>query len=254
MCNIAAWKMFFSTLLVGVAMLACQSLPTPASTAQDTLPAPNPEMPGADAAATQQPTAAPPVAVTDPTPDPTPTAARRPLPFIPPTLPPILNRTLQPAATATLTATVTPVPAPTTAQQPAPTAAVSPEPQPEATPESAPAASPQPTAVPVAQPEPEPAGNAGAGGAEIAAQLAELGSALQWAAEFDQATKSWSVYDPSGTFDESRDAMRIPHGFQPAELASLRNGQMYWIAVSQNASLGESELLAGINQVMWSGP
>ena len=251
-------------------MLACQSLPTPASTAQDTLPAPNPEMPGADAAATQQPTAAPPVAVPDPTPDPTPTAARRPLPFIPPTLPPILDRTPQPAATATPTATVTPVPAPTTAQQPAatvtpipapttaqqpaPTAAASPEPQPEATPESAPAAAPRPTAVPVAQPEPEPAGNAGAGGAEIAAQLAELGSDLLWAAEFDQATKSWSVYDPSGAFDESRDAMRIPHGFQPAELTSLRNGQMYWIAVSQNASLGESELLAGINQVIWSGP
>ena len=254
MCNIAAWKMFLLMLLVGVAMMACEPLPTPASTAQDTPPASNPEMPAADAAAAQKPTDPPPTAIPDPTPDPTPTAAPQPLPFIPPTLPPILDRTLRPPATATPAPTATPVPEPTAARQPAPTAPVSPDIQPEPTLESEPAGVPQPTPVPTAQPEPEPAGNAGAGSTGIAAQLAQLGSNLQWAAEFDDATKSWSVYDPSGTFDESRDAMRIPHGFQPAELTILRNGQIYWIAVSQNASLGESELLAGINQMIWSDP
>ena len=262
MFSFSSPKALWLPLLIGALLLACQ---TPASgtdvspaspQALESPPTPARENETPPTSTPPQPTEAETPATVSPTQPPT----RAPLPFIPPSLPPLFDQAPEPTSTASPTATPVPHSDPTAAPEPNPTsepaaAATSPPAsQPEATPAPEPAAVPQPTAAPTPEPTPEPAGDGGAEGAEIAAQLAEISSSLQWVANFDDEFKTWSVYDPSGAFDESRADLFISESISVGQLTNLRDSHFYWVAVSQDAVLQGQELRAGINQIIWSDP
>ena len=96
-------------------------------------------------------------------------------------------------------------------------------------------------------------------GEPVAAALAPLGGNLLWVAHYDNPTRQWSVYDPSGT--SSPDSLPLPPGQSapsPSSVAALTHvvpGKIYWINVSrdQTVTLGGTArtLFAGINSVSW---
>ena len=266
MFSFSSPKALWLPLLIGALLLACQAPASgtdvsPASPqALESPPAPAPENEAPPTPTPPQPTEAATTATVSPIQPPT----RSPLPFIPPTLPPLFDQAPEPTSTASPTATPVPDPDSTAAPEPNPTAEPAaaatspPASQPEATPAPEPAAVPQPTAAPTPEPTPEPqpqpAGDGGAEGAEIAAQLAEIRSSLQWVANFDDEFKTWSVYDPSGTFDASRADLFISESISVGQLTNLRDSHFYWVAVSQDVVLQGQELRAGVNQIIWSDP
>ncbi len=185
--------------------------------------------------ATQVPTVVPdtptprPSATTPPANTPTPTS--RPEPTSPP---PTAVPTVAPEPTATST------PEPTVAPTPEPAATATPMPTAVASPTSA----PEPTSVPEEAP--------------IVADLAPLGDSLLWVAHFDNATKLWSVYDPSGTFSPDMLPLvgqDVPDASSIGELSALDTRQIYWLMVSeaQTAVLGgvSRTLVLGLNGVPW---
>ena len=123
-----------------------------------------------------------------------------------------------------------------------------PEPTPTATPEPTP--TPEPTATPVlALP---------AGEQPVAEALSPLGDNLKWVAHFSNATKKWSVYDPSGTF--TVDDLVVPGVNKPdpasiEELTTVSRGKIYSVSVENGgtAALGGKDrvLTAGVNAVVW---
>ena len=96
-------------------------------------------------------------------------------------------------------------------------------------------------------------------GSSIENDLAPLGDNLQWVAHFDNETKKWSVYDPSGTFTPA--ALTVPSIIVPSsadeigQLTELVRGKPYFFAVVRDVTvqLGGSsrELTAGANPVSW---
>ncbi len=217
--------------LISVAIAACggdsveptdTALPASATEAPTQAPDTPTPAPTATAAPTNTPT---------PTNTPVPTVAPVPTPTSPP-------RTAAPEPTAT----PVPTPAPTATPVPVPTEAPTPAPTPE----------PTATLEPTATPEPEPAEN------PVAADLAPLGDNLLWVAHFDNITKEWSVYDPSGTF--SPDSLPlvgqdVPDASSIGELSALVPRQIYWLMMSdaQTAVLGgvSRTLVSGLNGVPW---
>ena len=208
------------------------------------------------ASATEAPTQAPdtptpaPTATAAPTNTPTPTNTPAPVPTataVPvPTEAPTVAPTPEPEPTAAPEPTSTPVPTPVPMATPVPAPTEAPTVAP--TPEPEPTAAPEPTATP----EPEPVEN------PVAADLAPLGDNLLWVAHFDNATKEWSVYDPSGTF--SPDLLPlvgqdVPDASAIGELSALVPRQIYWLMVSdaQTAVLGgvSRNLVSGLNGVPW---
>ena len=168
--------------------------------------------------------------------------------------------TQAPASTAGPAPTT--APAPTQAQPteaPAPTAAPEPTAAPTATavPTESPTNTPAPTATPrpanTPTPEPAPAED------PIAADFAPLGNNLLSVATYDNATASWSVYDPSGTF--SLDQLKGMPAPPPEDLSSVReltsveSGKIYfvWVREGQTAVLGGKSrtLNAGFNLFGW---
>ena len=123
----------------------------------------------------------------------------------------------------------------------APPATPTPEPEPTATPE------------PTVTPEPERAEN------PVAADLAPLGDNLLWVAHFNNETKLWSVYDPSGTFSPDMlpiVGQEVPDVSSIEELSALASREIYWLMMSedQTAVLGgvSRTLVAGLlNGVVW---
>lgn len=227
--------------LISVAIAACGGdsvdptntpLPTPATEAPTQAPDTPTPMPTATTAPTNTP-----APTSTPAPVPTNTPAPTVVPTLAPTSPP-------PTAAPEQTATPVPTPAPTATPVPVPTEAptVAPTPEPE------PTAKPEPTATP----EPELTEN------PVAADLAPLGDNLLWVAHFDNRTKEWSVYDPSGTF--SPDSLPlvgqdVPDASSIGELSALVPRQIYWLMVgdAQTAVLGgvSRTLVSGLNGVPW---
>ena len=90
----------------------------------------------------------------------------------------------------------------------------------------------------------------------IAGAFAPLGSNLLWAAHFSNATKEWSVYDPSGSFAPNQ--LPTPTGVAPTSIGELTDvlpGTIYYVSVNgdQTVTLGNSSrsLTAGTNTVVW---
>ena len=167
-------------------------------------------------APTQEPTSAPePTRVPDPTDPPAPTQA--PEPTVEPTTVPV--------------PTDTPVPPPTPMPEDTPTP----------TPEDTPTPTPEATATPAPTPEPDEP--------QIAQTLAPLGNNLIWVAHYDNATRGWSVYDPSSTL--SPEDLPLPPGQAAPDAASigllteLIPNKLYWVSVTneQTVKLGELEVV-----------
>ena len=158
---------------------------------------------------------------------PAPTAA--PQPTLAPTATP--ESTSIPVPTAVPTATALPEPTPA----PAPTTVPTSTPQPTAT--VVPTATPEPTPTqePMATPTTEPPSDPDA----AESLLAPLGDNLQWVAHFDNRTKEWSVFDPSGSF--SPDLLPLvgqstPDPSDINELSKLLSGEIYWVLLKEPQS------------------
>ena len=90
----------------------------------------------------------------------------------------------------------------------------------------------------------------------VSRAFAPLGGNLLWAAHFNNDTKEWSVYDPSGSFSPNQ--LPTPTGVTPTSIGELTNvvpGEIYHVSVKedQTVTLGRSSrsLTAGINPVVW---
>ena len=190
-----------------------------------------------------------------------PAPTRAPLTFPGPTEIPPVVATETPTATTipTLVTTATPALVPTGTPAPMPTAASRPTlatvptitPTPATAPTPTPTTVPIATATPTAQPAAVPSGNGSSGGGQVAAQLVEVGPALLWIAGFDNTTKVWLAYDPSGTLDPSILGQHLPSDYQPGELIQLKEGNTYLIAISEQVTLRGDTLDEGIYQIIW---
>ena len=96
-------------------------------------------------------------------------------------------------------------------------------------------------------------------GEPVAAALAPLGDNLLWAAYYDNATKQWSVYDPSGTFSPDLLLLppdqSVPSRSSIGALTHLVPGKVYGLYLSRDETVtlrGTARTLtAGINSVSW---
>ncbi len=157
------------------------------------------------------------------------------------------------------TPTAMPEPTPTVAPEPTATAVpvqtIAPEPtatppatEPTATPVSAPAATSTPQPTPEQPTDDEP----------IERKLAPLEDNLLWVAHYDNSNQQLSVYDPTGTFSPEE---ILPPGLQAlneseiVELTDLAQGQIYFLAVERDQTLGLSgntfTFFQGVNFVVW---
>ena len=206
------------------------SSPTPAPTATET-PSPTPS-PTATVAVQPTPTAAP---ASTPTPTPAPTLA--------PTSAPSVAPSPTPGRASVPTAVPTRVPLPT----PAPTAT----PTPMATPAPTPTPTPTPTATP--RPTPTPATAAeNPGGEAVDVALAPLGDSLLWVASFNNSTKGWSLYDPSGSFEPESLGIPPESASSIGALTHLQPGTVYYFNLNRDVSLyGFIPLGRGITTLLW---
>ena len=172
---------------------------------------------------------------------------------------PVLRATPTPEPTLTPTPaptpTPTPTPEPTATPTPTPTAAPTPTPTPEptATPTAAPTFSP--TVAPTLRPAPPRP----VGGYPLEPDIQPLGDNLLWIAHFNNATKTWAVFDRSSTF--SPDMLPVPAFLAPTDLSlvnfldTLKVGDVYYFAVSQAANLQlggkPRELDQGVSHIVW---
>ena len=253
---ISKTSLLFIVALAAAGMLACGAASTPPS-ANGAVQAVEPPV----VQPIELPTPAPPqVAETTPPtaglnegPGPAPSMAQSPV-VVAPELRPILTvATLVPAAVPTPTVT----PAPAATPVPTPTAVPTPtvKPTPTAVPTALPTATVTPAlaATPTAQPQQSAVTPGQAGTQQIAAKLAELGSALKWIAYFNNALKNWSAYDPTGSFVQDQGLLPIPVNPPVGTLTSLIDGEIYWIALSRNATFKGETLLAGLSSIAWRG-
>ena len=96
-------------------------------------------------------------------------------------------------------------------------------------------------------------------GEPVAAALAPLGDNLWWAAYYDNATKQWSVYDPSDTFSPDLLLLppdqSVPSRSSIGALTHLVPGKVYGLYLSRDETVtlrGTARTLtAGINSVSW---
>ena len=95
-------------------------------------------------------------------------------------------------------------------------------------------------------------------GSPIITTLAPLSGNLQWVAYFDNGTKSWSLYDRSGsvTINELPNFPPKPGSLSDyAPLTQLTSGKSYTFSVSQDVTITlggkERELTTGQNVVVW---
>ena len=93
---------------------------------------------------------------------------------------------------------------------------------------------------------------------QIVSALSALGNNLRWVAYFDNATKSWSLYDPSGTFTVGQ----LPGFLGPPQslssyspLTQVISGRSYYLNVGRDVDVeigGKTyELTAGTNLKSW---
>ena len=155
-----------------------------------------------------------------------------------------------------------PTPKPTATPEPTPTPEPTSTPAPTATSEPTATPVPTPTLEPTPTPKPEPTATPvpalPAGEQPVAEALSPLGDNLRWAAHFSNATKTWAVYDPTGTF--TVDDLVVPGGNKPdpasiGELTTVSKGKIYSVSVKDGgtAALGgrDRSLDAGVNTVVW---
>ena len=96
-------------------------------------------------------------------------------------------------------------------------------------------------------------------GEPVAAALAPLGANLLWAAYYDNATKQWSVYDPSDTFSPDLLLLppdqSVPSRSSIGALTHLVPGKVYGLYLSRDETVTlrgiARTLTAGINSVSW---
>ncbi len=81
--------------------------------------------------------------------------------------------------------------------------------------------------------------------------MAPLGDNLLWVATFDNATKSWALYDPNNTYTPEQ--LTTPRGPGPnrddmTELSLVIPGAIYYVNVSENVTvaLGGKERDLGV--------
>ena len=221
---------------LALSTLACEASTSPASEGQGQPPHPSVTAPATQPSQLQTPVPLQPVAPTAPPIEnrSTPTPVYSPMRFVPTVLPPII------AATA-----VRPTPTPDAMAVPDPTAP--------------PAATAEPTAMAGPTPVPAPTEQAQAtisvpgqeGSRQIVAQVAELGDALKWIAQFNNDLKTWSAFDPTSTFLEDKEQLPLPVNPPVGPLNTLIAGEVYWIGLNRNATLGGEQLLAGLNTIQW---
>ena len=93
-------------------------------------------------------------------------------------------------------------------------------------------------------------GAGAAGGVPVAAALAPLGDNLLWVAHHDNATGTWSLYDPSGTFSLSE---LPPNGRSYSgpitDLTHLFHGAIYVIKVAEEQTVA----LGGVPYTLYAG-
>ena len=97
----------------------------------------------------------------------------------------------------------------------------------------------------------------------VVSALAPLGSNLLWILHYDNATSSWFVYDPSGTFGPSlisgivQPPIELPDLSDLRPLTHLHTGAIYFLEVTQNQTVtiaGETHTLhEGINLFHYGG-
>ena len=262
----AALRAFPIFILLAAAMLGCEPLSTPSVSNETTN-----QTGQAEGTTTTQPVAVQtPVQLQAPEPTSTPVPAVKTMPdrpatlgqgpFAAPSLPPIFlpTRTPIPAAMAAPTPdpTATQLPTPIPASTPPATSAPAPTPMPAAT--SAPTADPTsiPAPAPIATPRPTTASSGATSGGDhrIAAQTAELRDALLWIASFNNQTKVWSVYDPSGTFTPEALRRNLPPDYPFGELTQLMSDYIYEMALGGDVTFQGQELTEGVFQIVWSDP
>ncbi len=96
-------------------------------------------------------------------------------------------------------------------------------------------------------------------GEPVAAALAPLGANLRWAAYYDNATKQWSVYDPSGAFSPDLLLLppdqSVPSRSSIGVLTHLVPRTVYGVYISRDETVTlrgtARNLTAGINSVSW---
>ena len=106
-------------------------------------------------------------------------------------------------------------------------------------------------------PEPEPETRPVPAGYPVAETLAPMEDSLLWTAHFDNESKEWSVYDPSGTF--TPESLPTPPGVPAPNLTEIGSltrlypGKLYWFAVSEDLRflwVGRSHALtSGVNLI-----
>ena len=97
------------------------------------------------------------------------------------------------------------------------------------------------------------------GAVPVEETLASLADGLQWVAVFDQVTKRWVVYDPSGTF--TVEALPLPAQVPTppwstvGELTHLIPSLIYWVNVDRDLSAQLADrnlsLTRGTNPLIW---
>ena len=81
-----------------------------------------------------------------------------------------------------------------------------------------------------------------------------MGSSLLWVLYFDNDTKVWSVYDPSGTFDHKPILPYLDSDHQFGELAYMVPGASCLVAISQEVTFRGVTLQDGIFDIIWPDP
>ena len=105
--------------------------------------------------------------------------------------------------------------------------------------------------------EPEPEPRPVPVGYPVAETLAPMEDSLLWTAHFDNESKEWSVYDPSGTFTPESlptpPGVPVPNLTEIGSLTRLYPGKLYWFAVSEDLRflwVGRSHALtSGVNLI-----
>ena len=222
-----------------------------------------PDTPGAAVAGSaQQGSAIQPLAVPTPvstpvqTPIPHPTTNTPPTPAEQPTTTPIPAAEPVPTPTSTPTSPPTNTPAPTTVPPPSPTATRAARPT--ATPSRA--ATPTPvggqetTPTGPAANTPTPAAPLPPGAESIADAVAPMGSSLMWVAYFDNYSKSWHKFDPTGTFNPEIIFPPLPSDYQFGTLTYVLPENVYLVGISQAVTYRGVQWEEGILQVVWPAP
>ena len=81
-----------------------------------------------------------------------------------------------------------------------------------------------------------------------------MGSSLQWLAYFDNVTKVWSLYDPTGTFDPAVIWPPVSSDYPFGELTYVFPSDLYLVSISPEVDYRGVKWEEGILQVVWPQP